>query len=145
MPAQQAQGGAVYYVEWDTAPNLEACLRDGKGNPIDLTGSEVFISIAFAMPRGDYYTNPRNQIVPRAPVGIRDQLVEENKGWVEWTPGTVDDVDALTPPGKFLYQFTVVYPSGGEQTIPANTYLPLVIKAKVGGRAYNENRKPVTP
>jgi hypothetical protein len=46
-------------------------------------------------------------------------------------------VDALTPPGQFLYQFKVKYPTGGEQTIPPNTYLPLVIKTNVGGRAYN--------
>jgi hypothetical protein len=138
MPAQNAQGGAVYYVEFDTAPNLEACLRDGKGDPIDLTGSEVFISIAFAMPRGSYYTSPRDQIVTRSPVTIDpDQTEEGRRGWVAWTPGTEVGVDALTPPGQFLYQFKVKYPNGGEQTIPPDTYLPMVIKTNVGGRAYN--------
>jgi hypothetical protein len=138
MPAQNAQGGAVYYVEFDTAPDLEACLRDGKGDPIDLTGSEVFISVAFAMPRGSYYTSPRDQIVMRSPVAIDpDQSEGGRRGWVAWTPGTEVGVDALTPPGQFLYQFKVKYPNGGEQTIPPDTYLPMVIKTNVGGRAYN--------
>jgi len=138
MPAQDPSGGAVYYVEFDTAPNLEACLRDGKGNKIDLTESEVTISVAFAMPRGSYYTSPRDQIVLRSPCVVdADQTEEGRRGWVAWTPGTEIGLDALTPPGQFLYQFEVTYPSGGVQTIPANTYLPMVIKTKVGGRAYN--------
>jgi hypothetical protein len=138
MPAQRLKGGAKYYVEFDTAPDLEACLRDENDDPIDLTGAEVFISIAFAMPRGSYYTSPRDQIVTRSQVTVDpDQGEGGRRGWVAWTPGTETGVDALTPPGQFLYQFTIRYLNGGEQTIPPDTYLPLVIKTKVGGRAYN--------
>ena len=138
-PAQKPQGGAVYYVEFDTAPDLEVCLKDGKDEPIDLTGSEVTISIAFAMPRQTYYTSPRKQIVQRSECVVDpDQSEEGRRGWVAWTPGSEVDVDALTPPGQFLYQFEVTYPNGGLQTIPPNTYLPMVIKTKVGGRAYNK-------
>jgi hypothetical protein len=65
-----------------------------------------------------------------------------NKGKVSWTPGTEVDVDALTPPGEFLYQWYVEW-SGGDYdgqlwVIPNNTYDPLIIRARVGGRAYNE-------
>ena len=136
MPAQTVQGKAVYYTEFDTAPPLQACLRDGAGNPIDLTGCEVDISIAFTLPRSSYYTAPRDVIVPYAPVDIDPDQIN-NTGWVSWSPGTDEGVDALTPPGQFLYQFRITYQDGSIQTIPANTYLPLVIKAKVGGRSQN--------
>ena len=142
MPAQSAQGQAVYYIEFDTAPDIRVCLKDGKDEPIDLTGSEVFMSAAFAMPRGTYYTSPRDNIIDLAPCVIdADQTLEGNRGFVNFTPGTDIGFDAMTPPGEFLYQFQIVYPNGGVQTVPANTYLPLVIKTKVGGRAYNK----VTP
>ncbi|GAG06963.1 unnamed protein product, partial [marine sediment metagenome] len=38
-----------------------------------------------------------------------------------------------TPPGQFLYTFQVTYPDGGQQTIPPNTYMPMVIRSTVGG------------
>ena len=96
------------------------------------------ISIAFAMPSGTYYTSPRDQIVSYSPCVVDpDQTEEGNRGWVSWTPGNRGPEDDLTPPGQFLYQFDVTYPDGGEQTIPPDTYLPMVIKTRVGGRAYN--------
>lgn len=136
MPAQTAQGGTVYYIEFDTAPALTACLVDGAGEKIDLTGSTVTISIAFAMPRGSYYTSPRDQIVSDSPCDVDPDQVN-NRGEVSWTPGDPDSDSALTPPGQFLYQFRVEYPDGGVQTLPPNTYLPLNILTRVGGRAYN--------
>jgi hypothetical protein len=136
MPAQTVRAKTVYFTEYDTAPALRACLKDGQDEPIDLTSATVAISIAFAMPRGSYYTNPRQIIVPYAPCVVDPDQVA-NTGWVSWTPGPTDGVDALTPPGQFLYQFTITYPGGGSQTIPSDTYLPLVIKTRVGGRQAN--------
>ena len=138
MPAQTSGATAQYYVEFDTAPDLRVCLRDGEKNPIDLTGSEVTISIAFAMPRGTYYTSPRKQIVERSPCVVDpDQTEDGNRGFVNWTPGAQGEDDTLSPPGEFLYTFEVNYPGGGRQTLPANTYLPMIIKTPVGGRAAN--------
>ena len=136
MPAQFPQGGTVYYVEFDTAPDLTACLVDGQGEKIDLTGSTVTISIAFAMTRGSYYTSPRDQIVNVSPCKVNPDQTE-HKGEVAWTPGDSDSDSALTPPGQFLYQFRVTYPNGSRQTLPPNTYMPLTIETRVGGRAYN--------
>ena len=136
MTSQVAGSTAVYYIEFDTAPPLRACLKDGQDEPIDLTGASVTISVAFAMPRGTYYTSPRDNIVQNSPVTVDPDQVA-NTGFVAWSPGTVIGVDALTPPGEFLYQFEVTYQDLTVQTIPPNTYLPMVIKTKVGGRANN--------
>ncbi len=138
MPAQTTGADTVYYVEFDTAPPLRACLKDGQGDPIDLTGSEVTISIAFAMPRGSYYTSPRDQIVKRGAVVVDPDQVN-NKGFVTWTPEPQDSSleGILSPPGEFLYTFEVIYQDGGKQTLPANTYQTLIIKTPVGGRSLN--------
>ena len=138
MPAQTTGADTVYYVEFDTAPPLRACLKDGSGDPIDLTGSTVTITVAFAMPRGSYYTSPRDQIIERSEVDVDPDQVE-NKGFVSWTPepqGSSEE-GILSPPGEFLYTFEVVYQDGGKQTIPANTYQTLIIKTPVGGRSLN--------
>jgi hypothetical protein len=42
-------------------------------------------------------------------------------------------VGDLDPAGQVLYQFVVTYGSGGVQTIPAYTWLPMVIRTPVGG------------
>ena len=138
MPAQTNSAGTVYYVEFDTAPKLRACLKDGQGDAIDLTGSTVTITVAFAMPRGTYYTSPRRQIIIRSEVVVDPDQVE-NKGFVSWTPEPQDSEKEgiLTPPGEFLYTFEVNYPDGGRQTIPANTYQTMIIKSPVGGRSLN--------
>ena len=138
MPAQTSKAGTAYFVEFDTAPPLRRCLKDGDGNAIDLTGTTVTISIAFSMPRGTYYTSPRDQIVKRSPVDVDpDQTEDGNRGWVSWTPGAQGADDALTPPGEFLFTFEVTYIDGTKQTIPSNTYETLIIKTPVGGRSLN--------
>jgi len=130
MPAQSAAPSVVYYVDGDTAPPLRACLKDKEDNPIDLSGSTVTITIAFAMPRETYYTSPRRNIVYRATCLVDpDQSEDGNRGWVQWTPEEVD----LTPLGQFLYTFRVTFPDGGSQTIPPNTYMPMIIRSVVGG------------
>ena len=138
MPAQTSSAGTVYYVEFDTAPPLRACLKDGQGEAIDLSGSTVTISVAFSMPRGTYYTSPRAQIITRSPVDVDPDQVN-NKGFVSWTPEPQDSPNEgiLSPPGEFLYTFEVTYQDGGKQTIPANTYQTMIIKSPVGGRSLN--------
>ena len=138
MPAQTSSAGTVYYVEFDTAPPLRACLKDGDGDPIDLTGAGVTISVAFSMPRGTYYTSPRKQIIIRSEVDVDPDQVN-NKGFVSWTPepqGSSEE-GILSPPGEFLYTFEVTYQDGGVQTIPANTYQTMIIRTPVGGRSLN--------
>lgn len=136
MPSQTSAAPTVYYVEFDTAPPLRACLKDGQGEPIDLTGATVTITVAFTMPRQDYYTSPRDQIVVRSPVTVDPDQVA-NKGYVSWTPGAQGDDDALTPPGDFLYNFEVIYQDGTKQTIPPISYQTMHIQTPVGGRSLN--------
>ena len=136
MPSQTSAAPTVYYVEFDTAPPLRACLKDGQGEPIDLTGAEVTITVAFTMPRQDYYTSPRDQIVVRSPVTVDPDQVA-NKGYVSWTPGAQGEDDALTPPGDFLYNFEVTYQDGTKQTIPPISYQTMHIQTPVGGRSLN--------
>jgi len=139
MPAQTTQAETVYYVENDTAPDLEACLKDKFKNPIDLSGAEVTISIAFSMPRNTYYTSPRDQIVFRSPCEVDpDQTEDGRRGFVTWTPENRGIEDRLTPPGQFLYTFQVTFPDGSHQTIPANTYETMIILTPVGGRSLNQ-------
>ena len=138
MPAQTSGADTVYYVEFDTAPTQRACLKDGQGDPIDLSGSTVTISVAFSMPRGTYYTSPRKQIIIRSEVDVDPDQIN-NKGFVSRTPEPQgsEDEGILSPPGEFLYTFEVTYQDGGIQTIPANTYQTLIIKTPVGGRSLN--------
>jgi hypothetical protein len=136
MPSQTSAAPTVYYVEFDTAPPLRACLKDGENQPIDLTGATVTITVAFTMPRQDYYTSPRDQIVVRSPVTVDPDQVA-NKGYVSWTPGAQGDDDALTPPGDFLYNFEVIYQDGTKQTIPPISYQTMHIQTPVGGRSLN--------
>jgi hypothetical protein len=130
MPAQTTDVGVVYYSENDTAPELPAILRDGAGKPIDLTGATVTISIAYS--RYSYYYSPTKRIVDRSPCEVDPDQVG-NKGVVRWTPGEGE----LSPPGEYQYYFKVTYPSGGVQTIPPNTYLPMIIRTPVGGQEGN--------
>jgi hypothetical protein len=144
MPSQtKTTKPPVYqYVEFATGPPLEGWIRNPNTDElVDLTGATVTISIAWAMPHGSYYRSPRDQIVTRQPAVVDPDQIN-NKGKVAWTPGETEGVDALTPPGSFLYQWYVQWPSSGDYadqlwTIPNNTYDPLIIRARVGGRAYN--------
>lgn len=142
MPTQAKNAATVYqYAEFSTGPPLEDVIRHPQtGELVDLTGATVAISIAWSMPHGSYYTSPRDRIVDEQPAVVDADQVN-NTGKVAWTPGTTVGVDALTPPGTFLYQWYVTFTSGEydgqEWIIPGNTYKPLVIRARVGGRAYN--------
>ncbi|GAG28350.1 unnamed protein product, partial [marine sediment metagenome] len=111
MPAQSTASKTEYYVDHSTAPALRKQLLDIDGEPIDLTGSTVTISIAFSMPRETYWTSPRRRIVDAAPcVPDPDQVA--NMGYVEWTPGGEGSDSDLTPPGSFLLTFEITE-SGG--------------------------------
>ena len=138
MPAQTTSAETVYYVEFDTAPDLVACLKDKFKKPIDLSGATVSISVAFAMPRNTYYTSPRDQIVSRSACVVDpDQTEDGMRGFISWTPGAQGEDDTLSPPGEFLYTFEVIFPDGSKQTIPANTYETMIIRTPVGGRSAN--------
>ena len=123
MPSQSnPYPDVVYYAEGDTAPNLRVQLVDGAGVPIDLTGCIVAIDVAFST-WSFYYAPHKALIVSDTCVVDPDQVA--NTGYVDWVPHD------LTPAGNFSYTFSVTYPGGGVQTIPANRYLKLIVKSPV--------------
>ncbi len=130
MPTQTASNVSTYYAELDTAPPLRVCLKDGDGDPIDLTGATVVINVAYA--RWSHYYSPFRRIIDQQPCAVDADQVN-NKGFIAFTPGTTEGVDAMTPAGSFHMTFEVTYQDGGVQTIPPDTYLPLIIRATVGG------------
>lgn len=140
MPSQTKGALMKQYIEYATGPPLsQVLLHPDTGEPIDLTDADtVTIAIAWSMPHGSYYTSPRDRIVDEDLVDI----VNDPLGLVAWTPGEDENVNALTPPGQFLYQFTVNWDDGTRWILPNNTYDPLVIRARVGGRAYNKAPTP---
>jgi len=127
MPAQVHASTVAYYTVGDTAPNLERQMLDGNGDPIDLTGCTVTITIAHA--RYDYYYSPSTRIVDRGSCLV-DPDQTNNTGWVSWTPPT----DILDPAGNYYFNFEITYADSTRQTIPPNTYLLMVIKPRPGGR-----------
>lgn len=132
MPTQTTTAESTYYAELDTAPPLLACLRDKFGSPIDLTGADVDINIAYA--RWSHYYSPFRRIIDQQPCVVDpDQTEDGNRGIVRFFPGTEEGVNAMTPAGSFHMTFEVTYPDDTLQTIPPDTYLPLIIRSTVGG------------
>lgn len=144
MPAQSTVANQEFYVENDTAPPLTRQLFEDDGEPIDLTGSEVTISIAFTFPRGSYYTSPRDQIVTRAPCVIVGDPTEGRVAYSPRAEGEPDDAfppellfkHDMSPPGEYLYHFTITQSDGRSRHYPRQNYLPMRINAPVGGRFY---------
>ena len=136
MPTQTATAESTYYSELDTAPPILACLKDKFQNPIDLTGATVVLNVAYA--RWSHYYSPFRRIIDQQPCVVDpDQTEDGKRGVVRYFPGTESGVDAMTPAGSFHMTFEVTYADGGVQTIPPDTYLPLIIRSTVGGTRRN--------
>lgn len=125
MPAQTTTTGAAFYSENDRAPDLVRTLVDGDGNPIDLTNA-VAVTITIAHARYSHYYSPGIKIVDQASCTIDDAV----NGVVRWQPGVGD----LSPPGTFHYVFEIEWSGSRIETVPPNTYEPLIIRAKPGGQ-----------
>lgn len=136
MPVQTAEAEVVYYNENDRLPILEAFLDDGtldaNGDPnyIDLS-SATAVRIRIAYARYSHYYSPAGTIVDGITEGLctidPDQVT--NRGRITWAPGAGD----LSPAGNFQYVFRIDWGGGSIQTVPPDTYLPMVIRSNVGG------------
>lgn len=127
MPAQTNAPSTVFYVEGDTAPDLEVQLVDADGAGIPLTDA-ASASITIAPDRWSYYWSPVVPIVLNGTCVINPDQVTY-PGYVTWTPG----VDELSPAGNYEYRIKVTWNDGSDQTFPPNETLRLTIRAKVGG------------
>ena len=123
MPAQTATRRTAYYSELDTAPPLRQQLIGNDGSPIDLTGHQVFITIAYR--RWSYYYSPTKKIVDDFEISIEAGI----NGWTNYNPA----VGHLTPPGQFLYRYRILYSDATVQHIPPHSWLPMFISAPTGG------------
>lgn len=125
MPAQVSNPKTAYFSKGDTAPTLRNRIEDGSGDPIDLTGATVVINIAFSS--WSYFYSPKERIVDGGACVVDPDQVTF-KGFVDWTPLAND----LEPAGEFQYQYLITFGGGAVQTVPANTYLPMIIRSNVG-------------
>jgi hypothetical protein len=131
MPSQLAGPTTPEWTVGDTAPPLVACLSDGDGNPIDLSGATVTINIAFGS--WSYYYAPQRRLVSGgACVVDPDQSEGGNRGFVSWSPLITDLIIA----GDFRYTFHLVHAGGGVQTVAPNAANAIVIRPPVGGMQY---------
>ena len=90
--------------------------------PIDLTGHDVFIEIAYQ--RWSFYYSPTKKIVDT-------QITVEAgvNGWVQYSPAPTDLVIA----GEFLYKYRIEYNDATIQHVPPQRHLPMFIAASTGG------------
>lgn len=138
MPTQVSnRKKVVQRIEFDTRP-IVTVLLDDNDEPIDLTDATVTISVAFTFPHQGYYTSPRDQIITDQPCVV-DPDQGTNPGRVTYFPGTEANVDALTPPGSFSFQYNITKPDLTLWIVPDDYYFPMTIRARVGGRAYNQS------
>lgn len=131
MPAQTSAVGRAFYQAGDTYPPLRRRLLDGDGAPIDLGSgiNEAVVTISIAYSSYDYYYSPQAKIVDAAVCVVEDQTDPDSLGYVQWFPQAGD----LDITGSHQYRFTIIWPSGETQTIPANTYEVIHVTTPVGG------------
>ncbi len=123
MPAQTGTRKTAYYAELDTAPPLRQQLIGDDGTPIDLTGHQVFISIAYR--RWSYFYSPTKRIVDDFEITVEAGV----NGWTQYAPA----VGHLTPAGEFLYRYRILYSDATVQHIPPHSWLPMHISSPTGG------------
>ncbi len=126
MPTQTpVSTGTAYYEQNDTAPDLVRTLFEGDGvTPINLTGATITIRVGYQ--RDFHYYSPQTPIVLAGPCAI---VGAPTDGKVSWTPLPGD----LSIPGLFHFRFTIIFPSGGEQTVPAHKYETIAVTTPIGG------------
>lgn len=106
---------SFYIKQNDTSPSLRSFLRDGDGDPIDLTGATV----KFLMrPIGGTTLKINDSAV----------IVTALSGLVqyEWEVGDTDTV------GSYQAEFEVTYTGGDVETFPNNGYIRVEVTDDLG-------------
>ena len=125
MPAQTTAANTKYYGQNDTAPPLDDQLLDDDGNPLDLTGAEVYITIGWT--KYSHYYSPQRAIVDRASCTIEG---DPTLGNVRWSPQAGD----LEHPGSFDISYEIKYADDTVRTNPLPTYQHIFVRTPPGGR-----------
>lgn len=100
----------------DTAPSLQAILRDKDGQPVDLTSS----SVQFVMRAVGAVTNSAPAVSAGMTVAT-DQATNAGQVTYDWQVG-----DTSTA-GAYVAEFVVTWPSGREQTFPTVGFVSIQI------------------
>lgn len=126
MPAQTQIAEIKLYTQWDSAPDLEDTLYErDKVTPIDLTGSQVYFTMAFALGSTYYFKSD-----PLIDHELGDVIGDPTEGNVSWTPS----VDSFSVPSDFDYQWTIVQANSKQRTYKSYTYKHIRVQAPPGGR-----------
>ena len=94
----------------DTSPQIGAILKDGSGNPVDLTAATV----RFHMKRIG---------AASASITSAATIVDEDAGSVKYVWTTGDTATA----GTYLAEFQVTYTGGGIETFPNDSSISIEI------------------
>lgn len=102
----------------DLEPAFEVVLLDGN-IPVDLTS---VVSVLFLM------HNRRLGIKASGPMVVADQSIPDNRGIVryDWQSGDTDTS------GSFNAEIQVTWPTGRQQTFPANQYVVVDVQKDLG-------------
>ena len=126
MPAQTSTVQTKFYTQWDSAPDLTDTLYELDGEtPIDLTGSQVYFIMAFAL--GNTYFNKRDPIIDHE---LATVVGDATLGNVAWTPSD----DSLSVPGFFDFQWIIVQANSKQRSVLPSTYKHVRVQAPPGGR-----------
>ncbi|MCU4744503.1 hypothetical protein [Natronoglomus mannanivorans] len=96
----------------DTAPSLEAILRDDGSEPVDLTEADVWLRLQ--EPRG-------GGLVLKSGVSV----IDEEQGHVRYVWSESDGDTEQT--GRHRADFIVKYPDGAQETFPNDGFHDVVI------------------
>lgn len=104
----------------DTWPPLSAVLKDGEGNPLDLTTADtirILLAGSITIKTG-----------PAAIVGDpKDGTVE-----YEWQGAEGEDPADLHTAGEYKGEFEITYEDGSVQTVPNDDYFTLAVVEDLG-------------
>ena len=126
MPTQTSAIQTKFYTQWDSAPDLEDILYESdKITPIDLTGSEVYFSMAHAL--GSTYYLKSDPVVDHELASI---VGDPTDGKVAWTPSAT----SLYVVGFFDYQWVIVQANTAQRSVSPSTYKHVRVQAPPGGR-----------
>jgi len=98
----------------DLQPRWDVVFRDASGDPVDITGTDITVSMRRI--RGD-----RGLILDRVPA-INDQVDPDSVGHAHYQPQAGDTDE----PGGFYVEFRANF-ADGDETFPNATYLRLAI------------------
>jgi len=112
---------AFFIKQGDTLPNLPFTILEPDGvTPVDLTDAVVSMVVRVEG------SGPSAIPYFKKPCVLFNQVTSTGQGIYDWDEGDTDSS------GTYEYEFEIVFGDGNIQTVPANTYLQLIIVDDIG-------------